>query len=142
MSIDRRQFLTQTAAACALTACDCLCHAADTAASTAAIQIVDAGPVTAFDKDGIYDKFRFQGFVLIKKDQKLTALSAYCTHKKCRVRAQDGELYCICHGAIFDTNGHALHGPTRKDLPVLETSVNAAGHLLVSVLSRKAAPSA
>ena len=45
----------------------------------------------------------------------------------------DCSFYCKRHGSTFDPGGHVTKGPANRDLPLLATSVNGAGHLLVTV---------
>jgi len=130
MSINRREFLILTGATAACAAADCLARADDAGAA----QVVDAGPVSAFATDGVYSNFRAMGFFVIRKGAKLTALSSLCTHRKVPLKAEpDCTFYCKRHGSTFDPGGHVTHGPAKLDLPVLVTSVNEAGHLLVHV---------
>jgi len=125
MSINRRQFLTMTAAAVMVT--DCLAPASDG-------QVVDAGPVGNYAADGVYDAYRSLGFFVVRKGDKISAISSYCTHKRVTLTARhDCSFYCKRHGSTFDPGGHVTKGPAKLDLPVLATSVNGAGHLLVTV---------
>jgi len=129
MSIDRRQFLALTTATAAYAATGCCVVLAG-----APRQTVDAGPAGNFGAEGVYDTFRDLGFFVVRRDGKLIALSSYCTHRKCKVKAEpDHSFYCKCHGATFAPSGHVTEGPARRDLPVLATSVNERGHLLVQV---------
>lgn len=135
MSINRRQFLilTTTAAACAATGCLAMADSGGSAA-TGSEQVIDAGPVSNFAADGVHDAFRSQGFFVIRKGEKLSAISSFCTHRKVQLKAEpDCSFYCKRHGSTFDPNGHVTHGPAKRDLPTLVTSVNEAGHLLVTV---------
>jgi Rieske Fe-S protein len=130
MSINRRQFLFLTTAAAAFAVTENLALASDGGAG----QLIDAGPVANFAKDGVYDAYRSLGFFVIRKEGKLSALSSICTHRKVQLKAEsDCSFYCKKHGSTFDPNGHVTKGPAKQNLPVLVTSVNEAGHLLVSV---------
>jgi len=127
MSMNRRDFLFLTTGAAALAATEGL-GLAD------AGSVIDAGPVGNFATDGVYSNFRALGFFVIRKGGKLTALSSICTHRKVQVTAEhDCSFYCKRHGSTFDPSGHVTKGPAKRDLPVLATSVNGAGHLLVTV---------
>ena len=96
---------------------------------------VNAGSASHFTKDGVYS-FRDEGFFLIRQGGKLFALSAICTHRKCKLSAEaDRTFYCKCHGSTFDPTGHVTEGPARRDLPVLPVTANAQGELLVEVFS-------
>ena len=128
MNINRRQFLILTGATAACAATDGL------ALADGGEQIIDAGPAGDFAADGVYGNFRALGFFVIRKGPKLFALSSICTHRKVQVTAEhDCSFYCKRHGSTFDPGGHVTHGPAKRDLPVLVTSVNEAGHLLVTV---------
>lgn len=132
--MNRREFLALTMAIAAFAVTDNLASAAGSSDAAGPGQIIDAGPVANFAKDGVYDTFRCQGFFVIRKEGKLSALSSFCTHRKAQLKAEpDCSFYCKRHGSIFDPNGHVTKGPARRDLPELTTSVNEAGHLLVTV---------
>ena len=44
------------------------------------------------------------------------ALSATCTHQKCRVRPATHALQCPCHGSTYDFEGKVLRGPAKRGL--------------------------
>jgi Rieske Fe-S protein len=95
---------------------------------------VNAGSVSNYAADGIYNNFRNQGFFVIRKGDKLFALSAICTHRKCKLTAEpDRSFYCKCHGSTFDPGGHVTGGPAKRDLPILPTFENEQGQLIVTV---------
>ena len=58
--------------------------------------------------------------VAVYKDPsgELHAVSPVCTHARCLVQfnAADTAWDCPCHGSRFDTTGHLLRGPAKKDL--------------------------
>src|ERR1700747_186118 len=124
--IDRRDFrLLAAAAVAAPKAGRC---------GLAAERLVDAGPLSDYASDGAYDGFRDQGFFVIRSGAKLIALSAYCTHRKCKLRAESYHSFrWNCHGSTFDPNGKVTEGPARRDLPALPTIASPKGHLLVRV---------
>jgi len=96
-------------------------------------RVVNAGPVVNYATDGVYTAFRNQGFFVVRRGEKLFALSAICTHKKCRLTSEPNRsFYCPCHGSTFDPAGHVTQGPAQRDLPVFTTSVNEGGELLVA----------
>ena len=95
---------------------------------------VDAGPMSNYAADGVYGSFRDLGFYVVRKGPKVMAFSAFCTHRKCKLTAErDLSFYCKCHGSTFDPNGKVTEGPATRDLPVLPTSTDERGHLLVKV---------
>ena len=99
--------------------------------------MVNAGLVSNYAADGIYNNFQDQGFFVIRKGGKLFALSAICTHRKCKLTAEpDRSFYCKCHGSTFDPCGHVTEGPATRDLPVFPASANEQGQLLVRVSSQ------
>jgi len=127
MKINRRQFLILTAGVVA---------GCKTGSNLAANEerMVNAGPVNNYAADGIYDHFRDQGFFVIRKGDKLFALSAFCTHRKCKLAAEpDRSFYCKCHGSTFDPGGHVTEGPAKRDLPILPAFANEQGQLIVKV---------
>lgn len=133
--MDRRTFLAGAAAA--------VIHAQRESPAQAeasrepATEVIDAGPISGFRVDGVYDEHRTQGFFLIRQEKKLFALSAICTHKGCKVRAQaDGSFICKCHGSSFSPEGIVLNGPAVRNLPRLGVKESADGHVLVN-LARK-----
>lgn|ERR1017187_932843 len=131
-SMNRRQFLVLTAVAVAGTGCNTV---EDGGSSTVRKErVVNAGPVGDYAADGVYGRFRNEGFFVVRKGERLFALSAFCTHRKCKLIAEpDRSFYCKCHGSTFDPTGHVTEGPARRDLPVLPASVDENGQLLVRV---------
>jgi Rieske Fe-S protein len=132
MSIDRRRFLALSAAAAVLTASEYLGIAGEVGGGQA--KVINAGPVTRFAADGVYDEFRDLGFFVIRKGVKLFALSSICTHRQVTLKAEpDCSFYCKRHGSTFSPTGHVTEGPAKRDLPVLVTAVDGHGQLLVRV---------
>ncbi|MGA9450898.1 MAG: Rieske (2Fe-2S) protein [Verrucomicrobiia bacterium] len=130
MSMNRREFLILTAAFAA--GCSSMENVGLPAAGKQ--RVVNAGPVGNYAADGVCSAFRNQGFFIVRRDEKLFALSAICTHRKCKLDAEpDRSFHCPCHGSTFDPNGHVTGGPARRDLPVLATSVDENGQILVTV---------
>jgi Rieske Fe-S protein len=97
-------------------------------------RVIPAGPAGGYAADGVYPRFHDQGFFIIRQGQTLFALSAICTHRKCKLIAEpDNSFYCKCHGSTFDPAGRVTRGPARRDLPVLPTFTDQHGQLLVKV---------
>jgi Rieske Fe-S protein len=96
---------------------------------------VDAGHVDQYAKRGIYDRFRNQGFVIVRRDdEQLLAISSVCTHKNCKVRAGDQTtIRCGCHGSTFDSGGKVTRGPAKSDLERLRITQDTRKHVLVHV---------
>jgi Rieske Fe-S protein len=125
MMISRRHFLVLAAGAVAG------CKTAGLPASNEE-RTVNAGAVSNYAADGIYNNFRDQGFFVIRKGDNLFALSAICTHRKCKLTAEpDRSFYCHCHGSTFDPGGHVTDGPAKRDLPMLPTFTNELGQLII-----------
>lgn len=125
MSVSRREFVVLTCAA-----------AAGCAAENTPLQFrnasIDAGPVGAYAAQGVYHAFRNEGFFVVRRGADLLAVSAVCTHRRCKLDAEpDRSFYCHCHGSRFDPTGRVTEGPATRDLPILPTSINADGHLIV-----------
>ena len=129
--MSRRQFLVLTAAV-VVTGCNTVENGGGSTGGKE--QVISAGPVGDYAADGVYGRFRDEGFFVVRKGENLFALSAICTHRKCKLIAEpDRSFYCKCHGSTFDPAGHVTEGPARRDLPVLPTSVDEHGQLLVRV---------
>jgi cytochrome b6-f complex iron-sulfur subunit len=125
MNINRRQFIVLSAATLAAG-----CPANQPIHLQSAL--IDAGPASDFAANGVYTQFRQQGFFVIRNDSGLTALSSICTHRGCKVVAQpDHSFDCPCHGSSYDPTGKVTEGPAIHNLPVLPTSIDANGHLII-----------
>jgi hypothetical protein len=83
MSINRREFILLTAAMAA----GCGTEGGGRGSAALEPRSVDAGPASSFAADGVYDRFRDQGFFVIRNGEKLSALSAICTHRACKLTA-------------------------------------------------------
>ena len=127
--MNRKQFLLLTAAAA--TGCQAVPQGA--APSGGQGRTIDAGPAQNYAADGVYETFRNQGFFLVRKGGSLSAVSSWCTHRKCKLEAEpDRTFYCPCHGSTFDPAGHVTEGPATRDLPVFAIRTEA-GRLFVTV---------
>jgi cytochrome b6-f complex iron-sulfur subunit len=131
--LDRRGFLILSAtfaAGCSLTP-------RTAKASEQKERLIDAGAASDYEKDGVYTKFAEHGFFIIRRGTELLALSATCTHRKCKLEAEpDRSFYCKCHGSTFDPAGHVTKGPAKRDLPSFSISRDEKSHLLVKVSAR------
>jgi Rieske Fe-S protein len=144
MEINRRRFVLLAAAGCAAT-CTAGCGAGgggntgDPADAPASLVpgLVDAGPLGDYAAEGLYSHCRDRGFFVVREKGRLFALSAVCTHRRCKLDARpDRSLLCKCHGSTFDPHGKVTRGPASRDLPELPTSVGAGERLLVRVPAR------
>ncbi|HWE02530.1 MAG TPA: Rieske (2Fe-2S) protein [Tepidisphaeraceae bacterium] len=132
MQINRRDFVLLTAVTVAG------CKSADSPSTPTLSRTVDAGPASQYADEGIYDRFRLDGFFLVNDGGNLFALSSVCTHRECRLRPQeDHTFFCKCHGSRFDENGKVTKGPATRDLPHFATSTNDSRHLIVQVVKTR-----
>ena len=130
MLISRREFLILTGTFVA----GCGAMQAFGAASTSAGRVVNAGPASKYAADGVYATFRNHGFFILRRGEKLFAISAICTHRRCKLDVEsDHSFYCPCHGSTFDPTGHVTEGPAKRDLPVFPSFVDESGNLVVKV---------
>jgi Rieske Fe-S protein len=141
--LNRRSFLLTTmAAACAAVACECCAaQAADEkdgkeekeekgpADSTS----VDAGPLTGYAKDGVFDKVakKPDRVLLVRHGEKLYALSSICSHKKSTLRIKEGAIECPAHKSKFDSAGKPTKGPAKLPLTRFALSTNDKGNVIV-----------
>jgi len=130
--LNRRDFVALTA----LTVCACAL-AEETALADPPTAAFDAGPITDFATEGIFDKFaKPQKFLLIRKGSKLTALSANCTHKNCVLKPKDDNLRCPCHGSIFTPEGDVTKGPAKTSLGRFKVTIDAQNHVIVDLTKK------
>ena len=132
MILNRRQFLLLTAAVAAG------CRAVKDPGVSAAPKerVVNAGPVSDYAADGVHGRFRDQGFFVVRQGGTLFAVSAICTHRKCKLTAEPNcSFLCPCHGSMFDPGGRVMQGPAKRDLPVFPVFTNESGQLLVRIPS-------
>jgi Rieske Fe-S protein len=129
MNLNRRHFLILSAT----TALAAGCANQPIKMQTASI---DAGPESDYANDGVYDKFRDQGFFVIRRSGQLYAISSICTHMGCKVKEQSDMTYhCPCHGSEYDADGKVTHGPAIHDLRRLPTTTDSNGHLIITALA-------
>jgi len=141
--LNRRSFLiTTAAAACAAITCEhCLAQAADekegkqekeekTSSDTTS---VDAGPLTGYAKDGVFDKFakKPDRVLLVRQGGKLYALSSICSHKKSTIRLKEGVLECPAHKSRFSNAGKPTKGPAKLPLIRFALSTDDKGNVIV-----------
>jgi Rieske Fe-S protein len=95
---------------------------------------INAGSAAQYLKDGVYTRYRDLGFFVVRRGADLFAISAICTHRKCKLDAEaDKTFYCPCHGSTFDADGKVTEGPARRNLPRYEILTNEKGDLLVKI---------
>ena len=81
---------------------------------------VEVGPESEF-RPGSGTIFRFgdkPGILIRGPDGSLAAYSAVCTHLGCTVgyRPDHKDIYCACHGGVYNLNGKNIAGPPPKPL--------------------------
>ncbi len=56
--------------------------------------------------------------VITTKDGEPIAYGANCTHLGCvvRYREERGDIYCACHGSVFNIEGQPVSGPASRPL--------------------------
>ena len=72
-----------------------------------------------------------------KSDGSLLALSLLCTHVccSCSYDPSSDDIYCPCHGSVFDSNGNVLQGPASSPLPQIQLRVDSAGNVFPTGIS-------
>jgi len=74
------------------------------------------------------------GRAFVGRDERgLFAIVATCTHLGCRVRHEDAELRCPCHGSRFDAAGAGLQGPAERPLARVALSLNAENRVVLDL---------
>lgn len=54
---------------------------------------------------------------LLRRNDRIAALSLECTHLGCLVHSIDQGFYCPCHGSEFGPDGEVYSGPAPRSLP-------------------------
>ena len=131
--ISRRRFI-------AVASCGCACAATRPSPVLGAEpRPVNIGTRSDYPKDGISDRFVQDGFFVIRRDGRLYASSATCTHmtEPLLVDAQDAtRIKCSSHGSVFDDEGRAAVGPASQSLARLAISLDAQDCILVDPARR------
>jgi Rieske Fe-S protein len=132
--MNRREFVA-AAAACAFCA-----SCPEGVLAAVAKGPVDAGDVSAFAKEGVYDSLaQSQGFFLISSKGKLYAASSTCTHKANQVlidSENQGQLKCEKHGSLFGLDGKVVKPPAKRSLPRFGIKLDAKKHVIVDPTKR------
>jgi Rieske Fe-S protein len=95
---------------------------------------VKIGTAADFAKDDIYDKFlKTNGFYVMRRDNKIFASSARCTHKGTMTKkaADGGSIVCPAHDSTFSEYGTPTGGPAKTALPRLGISQASDGTITV-----------
>jgi Rieske Fe-S protein len=92
----------------------------------------DAGPITDFSSDGIYNQFaESHEFFVIRLGNRLFAMTAICTHRRCALKRRENIIRCRCHGSTFTAEGNVTRGPATRDLPRFAVERSPENHLIV-----------
>jgi Rieske Fe-S protein len=120
MEINRRTFVATAGAAAACAMCGCISsqnNVGPAAANEAEGPNVDVGTLADYPRDGATDQFaRRSEVIVVRRGDRIFAISAACTHRNCIVRNSGQELSCPCHGSRFDYDGNVTRGPARAPL--------------------------
>jgi len=81
-----------------------------------------------------YFDYPSQGYtnMLMKRSNgSVYAISILCTHVccQCQYDSSTTDLYCPCHGSVFDLNGNVVNGPATVKLPSIELNVDGSGNI-------------
>jgi Rieske Fe-S protein len=141
MDLTRRQVMTAAAAGATTTlVATCGCGTSATPSSQSATGNapaqargpVDAGSLSEYPSDGVYDRFAAsREFFVVRENNRVFAVSAICTHRHCPLKRFQNGIKCRCHGSTFTASGHVTRGPARQDLARLPVERDAADHLIV-----------
>jgi cytochrome b6-f complex iron-sulfur subunit len=75
----------------------------------------------------------YPNILLQKNDGSLIALSMLCTHVCCQLSYVTGnQLYCPCHGSLFDENGNVIQGPAVLPLPTVQFTQDSSGNVFAT----------
>ena len=99
--------------------------------SSGAMQVVAPYRVNELrpDAEGNWPSpFNFGGkpcLVIRTPDGEIKAFNAICTHTDCTVkfREQKKDIFCSCHGGVYDTSGHNVSGPPPRPLTMYKVTL-------------------
>lgn len=95
--------------------------------AVANVNLLSPGVPSYFD----YPSTGYINMLLKKSDGTVTALSMLCTHVccQCQYDANSTDIFCPCHGSVFNQSGKVLRGPASTNLPSIKLSIDAAGNI-------------
>ena len=73
----------------------------------------------------------YPNILMRKGDGSVVALSMLCTHVCCQLTydSAGNQLYCQCHGSLFDENGRVVNGPAIVPLPSVQFTTDSSGNV-------------
>jgi Rieske Fe-S protein len=73
----------------------------------------------------------YPNILMKKSDGSLIALSMLCTHVCCQLSydSNGNQLYCPCHGSLFDEGGNVTQGPAVIPLPSVQLTTDGSGNV-------------
>lgn len=83
----------------------------------------------------------YPNILMKKSDGTVQAMSMLCTHVccQCEYYAPSNEIYCPCHGSVFDASGNVIRGPAPVRLPEVQLNIDSSGNIFpVKMLSHSA----
>lgn len=78
-----------------------------------------------------YPSSGYTNMLMKRSNGSVYAISVLCTHVccQCQYDTSTTELYCPCHGSVFDQNGNVVNGPATIKLPSVELNVDGSGNI-------------
>ncbi len=78
-----------------------------------------------------YPSQGYTNMLMKKSDGSVSAISLLCTHVccVCQYESGNGDLFCPCHGSVFDLNGNVLRGPAQTKLPSIQLRIDSNGNI-------------
>ena len=78
-----------------------------------------------------YPSAGYTNMLLKKSDGTVSAVNMICTHVccLCQYDSSTTDIFCPCHGSVFDQSGNVLRGPAYTKLPSIQLSIDANGNI-------------
>jgi cytochrome b6-f complex iron-sulfur subunit len=91
------------------------------------------GPKDSFEEGKVVDRFKDQGFWVVRNNGIIYALSTTCTHLGCTPNWLEGDrkFKCPCHGSGFYITGVNFEGPAPRPLERFIVKEGEGGELIV-----------